>query len=220
MTGATNDDRRGPPDDAHGATSRRVRDAVAGDRDGLDWVVRRFAPLLRAQAEWRLGASLRGIVDPDDVVAEAWLVVLRRLSDLERGEGRRTPRLLAFLGTVILRIANRQLDQAARRRRTFAPAPADSEAPDPAHAVAATDTDAFIKATRSELGVALAAALGELSESDRRVVALRIVEGRSNEEAAEELGEPSNTVSRRYRRALAKLRAAAPEGLFADFMDE
>jgi RNA polymerase sigma factor (sigma-70 family) len=197
-----------------------VRDAVAGDQDGLDWVVRRFAPLLRAQAEWRLGAGLRGIVDPDDVVAEAWLVVLRRRADLDRGEGRRTPRLLAFLGTVILRIANRQLDQAARRRRTFAPAPTDSEASDPAHEVAAADTDAFTKATRTELGVALASALDALSEADRRVVSLRIVEGRTNEEAAEELGEPSNTVSRRYRRALAKLRAATPAGFFEDFADE
>jgi RNA polymerase sigma-70 factor, ECF subfamily len=206
--------------DEHGATSRHVRNAIAGDRESLDWVVRRFAPLLRAQAEWRLGTSLRGKVDPDDVVAEAWLVVLRRLPDLDGDEGRRTPRLVAFVGTVVLNIANRHMDHAARRLRTFAPQSPASDASDPVDELEATVTGAVTGAARDELGAALAAALGALPEADRRVVLLRIAEGRTNEEAAEELGEASNTVSRRYRRALAKLRASLPPTFFEDFAEE
>src|SRR5262249_39322042 len=87
-------------------TSQHVQLALRGGGTSLDWIVTRFSPLLKAQAAWRLGAKLRSQVDPDDVVAEAWLIVFRRLSDLDRGGGRTTPRLLAFLGTTILNIVN------------------------------------------------------------------------------------------------------------------
>ena len=71
-------------------------------------------------------------------------------------------------------------------------------------------------AARTELGAALGRCLDELQEKDREVILLRVAEGLSNEEAAQELGEAPNTVSHRYRRALGKLREAVPRS----FLDE
>src|SRR5262245_54198051 len=93
------------------ATSVRVRGAIAGDREGLGWTVTRFTPLLRAQAVWRLG-QLSGQVDVDDILAEAWLVMLNRRNDLVLDGRRATPRLLTFLGTTILNLVNKRFEAA------------------------------------------------------------------------------------------------------------
>lgn len=222
MDGAGDGDR---PADGRGSTgsgsptSIQVRRAVRGDRASLSWVVVRFSPLLKAQASWRLGAAMRSQIDPEDVVAEAWLVALKRLDDLVHDDGRSTPRLLAFLGTTILRIVNRRIDEAVVGARRIAPPPADEDAPGPVDELQATVTGAVTHAARSELSAALEACLAELGDKDRQVILLRLVEGLTNEEAARELGETPNTVSHRYRRALARLRQAMPES-FLDELEE
>src|SRR5262245_49179839 len=183
-------------------TSWYVQRAIRGDKECLAWVVTHFSPLLRAQAAWRLGPRLRAQVDPDDVVSDAWLVVLGRLRDLDRDGGRTTPRLLAFVGTTILRIVNRRIDQAVRRARTMPQGPAaGDDVPDPVAGLADTVTGAVTHAARTELGAALGRCLAELQEKDREVILLRVAEGLSNEEASRELDEAPNTVSHRYRRA-------------------
>jgi RNA polymerase sigma-70 factor, ECF subfamily len=202
---------------ADGTTSIHVRRAVRGDRESLNWVVERFSPLLKAQAAWRLGARLKGRVDPEDVIAEAWMIALRRLDDLVHDDGRSTPRLVAFLGTTVLRIANRKIDEAVRSARRFATAGAEKDAPQPVDELQATVTGAVTKAARSELGAAIEAGLAGLATKDREVVLLRLVEGLTNEEAARESGEAPNTVSHRYRRALEKLRRALPESIWDEF---
>jgi RNA polymerase sigma-70 factor (ECF subfamily) len=208
----------GPMGEPQSPTSIHVRQAVRGDQASLNWIVTRFSPLLRAQAAWRLGPRLRARVDPDDVVAEAWLVALRRLGDLVHDDGRSTPRFIAFLGTTILRIANRKIDEAVRQARVQAVEPGGSETPGVADDLAATVTGAVTNAARTELGAAIDRELAALSDRDREVILLRLVEGLSNEEAAAELGEAPNTVSHRYRRALAKLREALPESMLDDFV--
>src|SRR5262245_45645424 len=96
----------GPTPPSVNLTSQRVRNAMSGDRESLGWVVIRFTPLLKAQAAWRLGPALVRQIEVDDILAEAWLVAVRRLGDLLRDDGHLTPRLLAFLGTTILHIVN------------------------------------------------------------------------------------------------------------------
>lgn len=200
-------------------TTVHVRRAVRGDRESLSWVVLRFSPLLKSQAAWRLGARLRTQVDPEDVVAEAWLVALRRLDDLVHEDGRSTPRLLAFLGTTVLRIVNRRIDEAVRKAQRLAPSSPGEESGARVDELAASITGAVTQAARSELGAALEARLAELADKDREVILLRLTEGLSNDEVARELGEAPNTVSHRYRRALAKLREAMPDSFFDDFAE-
>ena len=69
------------PDAPDTATSIRVRGAIAGDRENLGWIVTRFSPLLRAQAMWRLG-QLAGQIDVEDILAEAWLVLLQKRNEI------------------------------------------------------------------------------------------------------------------------------------------
>lgn len=200
-------------------TSHYVQQALRGDRDSLGWVVERFSPLLRAQAVWRLGPRLAAQVDPDDIVSEAWLVAVRRLADLVHEGTRATPRLLVFLGTTILNLVNRRIEDAARDTRRAGPAADSSRDLEPADEVAASITGAVTQAMRTEMASALEVALAALEPRDREVILLRAVEGLSNVEAAAQLGEASTTVSHRYRRALTKLRWSLPKS-FLDEIDD
>ena len=71
-------------------------------------------------------------------------------------------------------------------------------------------------AQREELRARVLEALEELDEVDREIVALRHFEGLSNEDAAAELGIEPPAASKRFVRALVRLRPAlqslAPEG--------
>jgi RNA polymerase sigma-70 factor (ECF subfamily) len=196
-------------------TTHHVNRALRGDRVSLEWVVTRFTPLLKAQASWRLGPSLRGQHSPEDIVAEAWLVAIRRLGDLVRDEGRAAPRMLAFLGTTVLNITNRRIEESMSQGA--ASRPSSLSADDGAFGdLADTVTGAITHAARGEMNRILEEAMERLSPTDREVILLRVVEGLSNQEAAAHIDEPPNTVSQRYRRALAKLREALP----GSFLDE
>ena len=209
----------GNPDAPDDATSIRVRGAIAGDRESLGWIVTRFSPLLRAQATWRLG-HLASEVDVDDILAEAWLVMLRRRNDLVLDGRRATPRVLTFLGTTIVNLVNNRIKAAVKQKRRTAPHPNPELEIDPLDEVAATVTGALTAVARGEIGNRLGASLAALPDKDREVVLLRAVEGLTNLEASRELGEEPNTVSHRYRRAIEKLRAIVPDSLFDDLLDE
>ena len=53
-------------------TSAHLNAAVGGSPDSVNWIVARFSPLLRANAEFRLGPALRRLYDPEDVADEVW----------------------------------------------------------------------------------------------------------------------------------------------------
>ena len=57
----------------------RVRAAIAGDDDGLAWLVERYTPLLLAQAKNRIGRELGRVVGADDLVQEVWAIALPKL---------------------------------------------------------------------------------------------------------------------------------------------
>jgi RNA polymerase sigma-70 factor (ECF subfamily) len=205
-----------PRSDDASSNSHRVNRALGGDRESLEWVVTRFTPLLKAQAALRLG-RLQGQVSVDDVVAEAWLVALRKRADFVPNDAPSTPRLLRFLGTTILNLVNRRMEDYLRRGARQAPLPAPDDSGAGASGLADTVTGAVTHAARHETAAALDAALSELPAIDRQVIILRLVEGLSNQETALQLKESPNTASQRYGRALARLRAALPESFLSDF---
>jgi RNA polymerase sigma-70 factor (ECF subfamily) len=207
------------PDGPDTATSIRVRGAIAGDQESLGWIVTRFSPLLRAQANWRLG-QLSGQVDVEDILSEAWLVLLQKRNELVLDGRRATPRVLTFLGSTTLNIVNRRIEAVVLQKRRMAPQPDPARRHDVLDGLAATVTGAMTDAARGELGGKLDACLAALSQKDREVVLLRAVEGLTNVEAAQELGEAQNTVSHRYRRAIEKLREIVPDALFDELVDE
>ena len=96
-------------------TTFHVRNAIAGDDQSIGWLVGRLAPLLKSQAFYRLGPQLSRVVDPEDLVAEAWLATLPKLRGLEIRGDRATPVLLSYVGTVIRNRATQRLREFARR---------------------------------------------------------------------------------------------------------
>lgn len=193
-------------------TTYHVRCAVLGGKESLEWVFEHFLPLLRRQAAWRLGRDDPDAPDVDDLISDAWLVTLPRLRDIKPRDGRYTPVLLAFLSSTIRRLANDRLRRMIRKPAPLLhdPANASSEG-DPLHSPI---TNALRSAARAELAVRLQECLDNLGPQDRTVIVLRGVEGLANSDVATELQEAPNTISKRYRRALRKLRGCFPNGMF------
>src|SRR5437867_3088483 len=79
------------------STTVRIERAQRGDSASLESLVREMTPLLIAQAAYHLGAQPRQAEDAEDVVAETWLVAMRRLKDLQPRNGRLAPVLVKFL---------------------------------------------------------------------------------------------------------------------------
>jgi RNA polymerase sigma factor (sigma-70 family) len=201
-------------------TSVLVRGAVGGDRAALDDLVLKFMPLLQAQARHRLGRSMIRHIDVDDVVAETWLVLLRRAEDLRPRNGRMTPVLLAFLSATLLNVANKKLrEHGIRRTREVGARRSDSSGGPALDQHVADITGAVSRAARAEEAAIVLEAIERLSETDREIVVLRGIECLTNGEVAAELGIAPNAVSQRYRRALAHLRAQLPESVFAELAD-
>ena len=193
------------PDDS---TSLAVRRAIRGDMGSLSWLVTRLSPLLRLQANYRLKDGLRTLCDPEDLVQDAWLTALPRLRELEPVEGRYTPALLRFLGTIVLyKVSN------LARRHARSPLVARSEE-DRALLADSEQTGVVSAAVRQELRGAVSEALQDLDEMDREILVLRGIEQHRNQFVAQLLGLTPQGVSMRFARALERLRKRLPSSIF------
>ena len=190
--------------------------ANAGDASALPELFEAFRPRLLRMVSLRLDASLRGRLDPADVVQETWLEVARRFP---RWSGERSPPFQVWLRLV----AGQVLAHAHRRHLAAHMRDALREAAMPGSRMsvsAASAADAFVASAttptqavqREELRARVRAALEELDEVDREILALRHFEGLSNEEAAAELAIEPAAASKRFVRALLRLRPTL-EGL-------
>ncbi|HEX5054005.1 MAG TPA: sigma-70 family RNA polymerase sigma factor [Planctomycetota bacterium] len=214
MTSQTPADELPVPGDV---TSLHVHRAISGDVTSTSWLVERLNPLLLAQASWRLGSELRRSCDPEDLVHEAWLVLLPRLPSLPARDGRMTPVLLSFLSTTILHKVHNLLRHAARRR--VAPdhrSSDDTTPPEPE----GPRSEVIRAVVRRETACRVRAALDELDARDREIVLLRGIEQQPPEDVAGLVGSTNGAVCKRYQRALAKLRARLPDSVFAELIEQ
>lgn len=173
----------------------------------MAWLIVRFSPLLRLQARYRLRGALQSVCDPDDLVNDVWVTALPRLGDLRERDGRMTPVLLRLLGTTLLHKANHLIVKHLRRSDMQA-------ARDELHRLADDITTACSKAQEEELHRAVVDALLELDESDREVLVLRGIEQLPNEDAARLVGVSAGALTRRYHKALERLRHRLPGSIF------
>lgn len=200
-------------------TSLHVRRALRGDAGSLAWVVTRFSPLLLAQARYRLGARLRQLYEPHDLVNDVWLRALPRLAGIDARDGRITPVVLRFLSTTLLNRVSDLFDKHLRGKPLTTAVSADASDTGTLPALATESTAIVGRAVRSENGEALRRVLDELEPRDREVLVLRGIEQRDNREVAAQLGIDPDAASTRYRRALARVRERLPPALTADFGD-
>ncbi len=189
-------------------TTLHVRRAIGGDRESVEWLVTRFSPLLLAQAAHRLTGSLKGAIDPEDLVQDVWVRTLPRLTGLTPQGGRITPVVVKFLGTTLLNRVNTLLQKRILNQKY--------EEPD-ASALPADVTAALPGLLRREREDAVRKAIESLPDDDRAIVVLRGIEQNAVEDIGLVLGMKPNTVSQKYRRALDRLRTALPGSVFEEF---
>lgn len=213
-------DARSEPDSAGDETSLHIHRARRGDAQSLGWVVARFSPLLLAQASYRLSRGLRGYYEPDDLVADVWVVALPRLGAADGPAADGTNALLRFLATTLIYRVNNLMRKHVRsdrpmRQGDVAQSGTDILARLPAE-TAGVVTEVIAHERRGDVLTALSA----LDPLDREIVIMRGIEQTSNETVAELLDLKPNTVSHRYRRALEKLRSRLPDSVFAEIVDD
>ena len=190
-----------------------------GDPQAFDELFARHRAEVHRVVSRRLEPSLRSRMDPSDVVQEAQLEAVARLTDFI--ERRPMPFRLWILRTAVQRLLKltRQARAARRDVGRERPLPESSglsqEQPrrESMRATAATPSQ---QAAARDTAARLHAALERLGEPDRLILELRALAGLSYEEAGARLEIEPAAARKRYGRALLRLRVL----LLADGLTE
>jgi RNA polymerase sigma-70 factor, ECF subfamily len=200
-------------------TTRLVEQALRGDQRALAELLGRDRERLRRMVALRLDRRLQGRVDPSDVIQEACLDAARRLAEYHKNPTMPFFLWLRFLtGQRLLDEHRRHLGAAARdagREISLyrGALPETTTAALAAHLLGRLTTPSQA-AIRAERKIRLQEALNSLDPIDREVLVLRHFEELSNGEAAAVLGLDKSAASKRYARALVRLKdilASLPE---------
>lgn len=188
-----------------------VARARSGEKNALLALFAREEPRIRRMIELRLEPSLRRRIDSADVVQETWIDAAARF------EGWREQHALPFhvwlrlvAAEALARVHRRHLG--THKRDAMREVRGDSRPSISAAALAeefvTSQTTPTQAARREEVRSRVLEALADLDEIDREIVALRHFEGLSNEEAAAELAIEPAAASKRFVRALLRMRPA------------
>jgi len=191
-------------------TAKLLDRASRGETEALDELFLRHRDRLKRMVRVRLDRHLQGRIDASDVLQETYLEVWGRLATYLEDSARMPFFLwLRFLtGQKVLELHRRHLGarcRDARQEVRIRQAP-DATTESLAHELVGSLTAPSRAAARAELHRELRAALDNMDPLDRRVLTLRHFEHLSNVEAAAELGLNESAASKRYVRALRKLR--------------
>jgi RNA polymerase sigma-70 factor (ECF subfamily) len=190
-----------------------LQQAAAGDQAAWGALLERHRPQLRRMVELRLDPRLQGRLDASDVVQEAYLTASVQLADYLRKPAIAFPIWLRLVTGQRLQVLHRQhLGTKARDARLnvsidqpgLPAAGSDVLAgrlmgrePSPSEAACAVEQRRWLRE-----------ALERMEPLDREVLALRHYEGMSNAEAAQVLGLGPSAASKRYVRALQRVKEA------------
>jgi RNA polymerase sigma-70 factor, ECF subfamily len=204
-------EQKGRDDD--GASTRRPEAAAWGDRAAWSAMLALHHDRLRRMVALRLDRRLQGRIDPSDVLQEAYMEAARRLPEYVR-EPAPMPLFLwlRFLTTQVLQTMHRRHLGAQARDAAREISIGGSRAPQATSAALAAqllghDTRASEAAIRAERKLRLEGALNGMDPIDREVLALRHFEQLSNAECARLLDLSESAATKRYIRALRRLKA-------------
>jgi RNA polymerase sigma-70 factor, ECF subfamily len=194
------------------AAAGRQRADLLGD------LLERHRERLRRMLAMRLHPQVRPRVDPSDVIQDAYVEVQQRLDGYLED-----PKLPFFLwlrrivAQRLLKTHRFHLDARQRDARRQA-RPGTGRTPEVSMTalvagLAAETTSPTQRAARAERQRVIAGLLAELGAIDREVLSMRHFEDLTNEEVARELGIGKHAASKRYVRALMRLKALADENL-------
>ncbi len=198
-----------------------IERARAGDPDALFSLFQAHEPHLRRMVEIRLEPALRRRVDAADVVQEAWIAAVEKFPGwCERDALPFHVWLRLVTAETLMRVHRRHLG--AHKRDALRESSRITDSRPSVSAVALADQFVTSATTptqaveRDEVRTLVQAAIEELDDIDREILALRQFEGLSNDEAAAELAIDPSAASKRFLRALLRLRPAlqklSPEG--------
>ena len=197
-----------PPDDRLPELLRR---AGEGDPLALGELFGEHRARLRRMVQARLDRRVQGRLDPSDVLQEAYLDIAARAAEYAAKPGMPFFLWLRFLTGQRLLMTHRKHLGAKMRdvgqevSLYHGALPQASSASLAAHLLGRL-TSPSQAAVRTELQLKLQEALNAMEPLDREVLTLRHFEQMSNDEAAQALGLAKSAASKRYVRALKRLR--------------
>jgi len=188
----------------------------AGDQAALGELFAAYRDRLRRMVHVRLDPRLNGRVAPSDVLQEAYIDALKRFPHyFEKADQSFFGWLRLVVGQRVADVHREHLE--AKKRDARQEVSIEHRAPAAATSVclAACLVGQFSSpsqaAARNEWAARLEAALDELDPLDREVLALRHFEELSNADTAAALGIQPAAASKRYVRALGRLRSVLQE---------
>lgn len=197
--------------DAHGGTHELDRRFRAGEMQALAELFSLERERLWRLAHFRMAEALRGRLEPDDVLQEAFLAASQRLHHYASSPATSPFIWLRMIVNQTLvdlhrkHLGAKQRD-AAREVSVDAPGLAQETSISVAIQLVGVFTSPSGAAARSDLLALTRAAIESMDPLDREVLALRHFEELTNSEVAEALGIEQKAASIRYVRALRRLK--------------
>jgi RNA polymerase sigma-70 factor (ECF subfamily) len=202
-------------------TVRLLERARAGDADALAEIFARHRDRLRRMVELRLDRRLQARLDPSDVIQDAYLEVARRLEAYLN-----EPNLPLFLwlrlvvGEQLINLHRHhlgtQMRDAGLEVSLYRGALPEASSAALAAQLLGKHTSPTQAAVRAERLLRIQEALNSFDPLDREIISLRHFEQLSRAESAQALGIEESAASKRYIRALKRLKsilADLPGGL-------
>jgi RNA polymerase sigma-70 factor (ECF subfamily) len=192
-------------------TIRLLKCAAAGEKDAWGLLLTRHQARLRAMVALRLDHRLQGRIDPSDVIQEAYLDATRQLAAYLKD-----PSIPFYLwlrlitGQRLLALHRHHLGiqarDAGREVSLYRGALPEASSAALAAQLLGHGSRPSEAAMRAERSLRLQAALNTMDPLDREVLALRHFEQLSNTETAQVMGLRDSAASKRYVRALQRLK--------------
>jgi RNA polymerase sigma-70 factor, ECF subfamily len=181
--------------------------AARGERGAFDELFARHRDRLGRAVAFRLDRRLAARVDASDVVQDVCLEAFRRLPGYLQRPDMPLDVWLLWLAREQVLMAHRRHLHADKRAvgREAAPLPADSSAA-VVHSLAGAGPTPSGAVAAAELAERLRQALGRLDDDERELILMRHFEQLGNKDAAQLLGVSEAAASKRYVRALERLR--------------
>src|SRR5579863_10660130 len=207
---------KSPPDNAaadsaDAQATELANRVIRGDREALAELFSLFRPRLWRMVNFRLHPRLHGRVDPDDVLQDAWLMAVDRMSYFMRDASHSAFIWFRMIVNQALVEAHRhhlraEKRNAARDVPAFGGWASGSTSSSMAFHLSGNITSPSSALNRTEMAQQLDTILQGMNEIDREVLALRHFEELSNSETARVLNMSEQAASGRYIRALSRLK--------------
>jgi RNA polymerase sigma-70 factor (ECF subfamily) len=223
--GPSKEGRQHLPDETESAEQmvELINRAMRGDREALSGLFAIYRPRLWRMVNFRLHPRLQGRIDADDVLQDAWLMAVDRISYFLR-DASHSPFIWfrMIVNQALIDLHRRHLGaekrDASRDVPLYGRPGSDSTSSSMAYHLLGHLTSPSSALNKAELARQLDVALQGMNEIDREVLALRHFEELSNAETARVLNMSEQAASGRYIRALGRLKQILE--VFPGFLDE